>query len=389
MENQGTRTTDGSVFGHEFAVPDEDAPSSDWLDGAPDITAAASVSEDEDGAQPTPQVEGSQEDQPQEQAPAPVATTPAQGEQQPAPQPDGSQAAPEEGTRKWAKRFETPEAMEAAYEQLRKSFDRELQARRRLETRVAAAPQPTPQLPPQQPRPLQAVPDQSQVAEELLTDPQRLQQYIDQQVAARLDQATSQMEQSQRDSELMAVAQDFMAAHPDVLPNSEIDIAINDVFHEFQSDPDGNVVEEYFPPTRENLEVAHELATNPQLRQVVQELDIVPANASMMQVAREVMADPALRQTLIANPTALDTDEGIQWARNMSRLPGLYSQAAAGAQPPTAEQQRTAAFVETGGTGAPIQSAPGAVPKPKDTFDEALDSWETQGTDNVFGLAAN
>lgn len=390
----GTPTVTGAAFGSDFAVSldDDNAPkSTDFSDEALDAEASTPA-------------------QPQE--PAPVAAPPqaeeqkADEQQQPAPdegqQPEaGAEGEPE--PRKWAGRYDSPEALEHGYrhsqrmvsrvqqrlqeieaqreqdrqqaEQLRAALEQvapHLERARQLEAWVQGQAQ---GLPPEQLPQIPTV-DQNFSADEI----NRL---VQQQVAQATEQVRSQTRQEVAQQQLEQTVNGFFESHPDAQPGTPLDDEIGRVIAEFQTDPSGNRRQDLFPITSENLEVAYQLAKDPSLHSVMVDLDLVPS-AETIEIAKEAAANPALAEVLIANPTAVDNDKGLEWARKMAALPGMYEQAAQRSAGPTPQQMRRAAHVETGGTGAPVNQAPGSVPQ--DEMDEAIAAYTRGRGDNVFGL---
>lgn len=415
-----------NIFGMPVASPNGGLPTDGWddasLEAEPVVTNAGPSTATPEPApgqgapppaepqqpapqpQPTPAPEPAQPAQPQPQAP-----------QQPQPQqpqaPEGAQptATPQEQqqqaaeeARKWAGRYATPEQLEEGYKNIRRlqvqTAERAAQDRQRYETERLQVAQLLQQLQPvladpdvrarlqgvalpgAQPGQAAPPPDLSQMT------PEQFQAYVRseaQRVASQQVQQVTQQQQSQQaDNEVRMVVQTFLNSNPDVVPGSEMDHAIGDVMAELQTDSEGNHRPELFPYSLQNLEAAKQLAADPALFKTVVDLDLVP-DSDTLAIAREAQQNPAFYKQLRANPTYVDTPEGIELAREMASLPGLYANAAQAAAPPSPEAMRLAAQVESGGTGAPMTSAPGQVPM--DEFDEAIASWQS-GQGNIFGL---
>lgn len=422
---------DGSTFGSEFAFDPSGAglPTDEWSDEA--LAAEDAVTNPGPaGPTPEPASNGAQPPQPQPQpTPQPTAPEPSNEPQvppeqtppaqpaQPQPQaPEGQQpsATPQEQAaqtggeqtppaKKYLGKYDTPEQLEEGYKNIRRlqvqtsermqQLEQERQEDRRRMAQVLQQLQPVLSDPEVQARlrggqPLiPQTPGQPQHQVDVTQlSPEQLQAYLDQQVATQVQQQVQQVSQQQQTAqaqgEVRMVVQTFMNSHPDIQPGTELDYAINDVVTEFQTDSQGQHRPELFPYSLENLEAAYTLAQDPGLHKAVVELDLVP-DAETLEIAREAVKNPAFFKQLKANPTYVDSPEGLELAREMAALPGLYANTAAQAAPPSPEAQRLAAQVETGGTGAPVTSAPGAVPQ--DEFDEALASWQSTN-DNIFGL---
>jgi len=375
-----------SIFGAEFddASEDGDNPALNtdmsWLDEDEAATPESGGVQPTPAAAPTDGGQGETQQTPSTQPVAPTAEQPpAQGE--PAPGQEaaaGEQAPSQEGTQLIGGRFKDVDALLKSYNELRKEYNQTL-AREQAQALRDAQSQ-TQQ--PQQQRP-SLTPEEAQA---LLADPQRLEHYIRSLAQEQATQEVSQLQSQQLQQQLVAVAEQFMTTHPEVTPDSPLDEAMGEVIQFFQKDEQsGRQVYDYYPVTRENLEFAYEMAKDPNLFQAVKELDMIP-NERNLSIAKEAVADPAFKMALKANLSALEdeTGEAIDFVRRVAKMPGLYDQAVTNAQPPTPEQVRTAAFVETGGTGAPIQSAPGQRPE-KDELDQDIDEWE-KSAGNVFGL---
>lgn len=394
----GTPATTGAAFGSDFAVSldEEGAPKSvtDFSDDA--LDAEASTPAPTEPAQTAPPEADKQQEGQQQQPQAPdEGTPPATGD-------EGAAAEP----RKWAGRYESPEALEHGYrhsqrqvsrvqQQLQQIEAERAQERQQAEQLRAALEQVAPHLerarqleawvqgqvqglPPEQ-RPVIPVDDPSQLSAD------EINRLVNQRVQQATEQVRTQTAQEIASQELQRTVATFFESHTDAAPGTPLDTEIGQVIAEFQTDPQGNRRQDLFPITSENLEVAYALAKEPALRDLVIDLDLVPS-AETLEIAKEAQGNPALAEVLIANPTALDNDRGLEWARKMASLPGMYQQAAQRATGPTPEQMRRAAHVETGGTGAPVNQAPG--PVPTDEMDEAIAAYSKGRGDNVFGLQA-
>jgi hypothetical protein len=165
----------------------------------------------------------------------------------------------------------------------------------------------------------------------------------------------------------------FRRSHPEVRPHDDTDQAIGRFIMRLRdtADPEDPDWDGY-PLTQEGLEAAYRAVRNPRVESFIDELDLDPRD--YIEIAEEVVQNPVLEDTVRAMPHLLDDPErGLAWARRMATYPAVaqgmdQGQAAAAAQ---TEASRRAAYVESGGTGAPVQQAPGT--QPVDPFDEVLD----------------
>lgn len=411
----------GEAFGAAFATPlDEDQQTPEWLADEPPAAPqepAPPAAPSPAGGQPTPPEQqpapagGEQQPTPQPSEPqqppapqepaqpeqAPQPTPPAEGTQEPQPgqqpQPSDEQPLAQEPPLLGG-RFKSTEEVLDAYQNLRPAYDRvqnqlhqERLARQRLEQQFE---QVRPHL------------EQLQTAQraQALGEKFDLSQLDGQQIAALLDQTVRQevgqsetrirqeVEQEITSRTLAETVQGFMGSHPDVLPDGPLDLAIGEIVTDFQTDPaDGQQKQELFPIHAANLEIAYQLAKEPQLRTMVIDLDVIP-NERNLALAQECLQNPALAQEFLANPVLIDTDQGVAKAKQQAQMNQAYSQAVTqagvqGAQP-SPEMARRAAHVETGGAGAPIPGTPGA--QPEDEFDVAMQTYEKGRASNAFGL---
>lgn len=402
MSDQGT--SGPSIFGYEFdaaarEADSRDAPADDlgWLteDLSPESAGVSgSVPTSQELQQETAGVPASGEQQPQSQPRLP-ATEPAAQPTTEAPTPAPSDEAPSEETpKRWADRYESAEELEKGYKNIQALYSRTMQERQadrlRMQQMEAAlqALQERATTQPGEPAP---------VLPEGLDDltaltPQELQSFIDHQVEQRTQQVqgqvTEDLQRQQRVAAIQSSVAQFMATHPEVTPDSPLDYAIGQVIEEFQKGSDGVQRFENFPVDAVNLELAYELAQDESLRNAVVELDLVPSRDNL-DLAKEAAANPALYREFKANPHLLDTDEGIEIAKQQAQLrsaipagqpvPGVVVNGQ-----PSREQVVASAHVETGGTGAPIPGAP-ATP-PRDEWDEVEALYASEKRDNVFGL---
>lgn len=172
---------------------------------------------------------------------------------------------------------------------------------------------------------------------------------VEQQVAPMREQ----MEMAQQQAEAERVVGDFRARHPEVAAGSNHDLGVS---------------------------------------QVMQELNLRAMNPDSLEIGYEAYQNPSLKTVLRANPTLIDSDDGMAYARMQAQQlfgspPGTPPQAGTPQGTPAQQQapiQATPrAFVETGGSGAPVRAAPGQ--RSQDEFDEAFDSWAGQRESPLFG----
>lgn len=262
----------------------------------------------------------------------------------------------------FAGRYQSVEDLETGYKQVQAEYTRNQQQLAELRNQVA-------QLQPMGELVEKLVPYvQSQLAEEdpelaeQLKAAEALRPIIEEELKPLREQMVAQQSQAEVESIISA----FRSRHPDVPPG-----------------------------TKEDFEVA----------QLMTELELNVMNADSLEIAYEAWRWPGLGQVLKANPSLIETDDGIAYARLQAQQ--FYGPAPGGGQPPAggapqpntpagattpapaapspaAPTARPSAFVETGGTGAPAQAAPGTRPR-KDEFDEAYDAWASERKSPLFG----
>jgi len=236
----------------------------------------------------------------------------------------------------YAGRYQRIEDLEKGYTELQSVWTRDRQQLLQLQQRQQMLEQAMTQLVPIL---------EQQLAER---DPEALeklrQQQLVQQQAAQMAQQVvaplqTQLEMQARQQAVEGIIREFRARHPDAAPGTEVDRKV---------------------------------------AEVVQELDLNPANLESLEVAYEATRDQYLYRVLKANPAFVDTDEGLSYARIQARLlEGLE-------KPPVPQRQpkRTTAYVERGEGGAPARAASA---KGLDEFDEALMAWEKERKGPLFG----
>lgn len=361
----------GEAFGFPSAVQAQELEGV-FDDPAPEVTEEATATPGE-----TPQPEA-----PAEQ--------PA-GEATEEPQPfdlkselQGQAPKPEEGKEgellfgKWR----TPEDLYESYRQIQSAADRRqavLQAEELKRQEAEARAQQLEEALRQVALRLQA----EQGAPEALQQLQQVQsqQGLEEKVRQQVLEEQQRQEAQRLGQQVEREVESFRLAYPDSRAY-ENEIAANIL--KFQDDGEGGQEHSLFPVTRENLEIAYVLAKNPKLSAMVDNLDLIPTEENL-KLAHEAVQNPHFAKVLMANPQVLqrDDDVGIQWAREQAQLPQLVQVGQAQSQ--AQDAQRRNAYVETGGTGAPVQPAPGQ--KPGDEFDEAIAAYKSNSFgDNVFGL---
>lgn len=392
----------GSAFGPEFAAPDEGTPADDWSDealfgSASDDTAAETqppaTTEQPATQAPAPQqqpstpqeTQGQEQQQPGQQAPAEGEATPDEAQLAEQAQEPGVPHIRRKYGDDWVKADRGYRNLQRLHSRTREQLQRAELERQQLAAFVEQAR-------PYLERVQQAAQAQAQglpLSEEQQLDlsqldPQQLQAVINQQVQAQVGRVQQETQAQQFERAIAETVQSFMAQHPEIEPEGELDMAIGELLEEFQTDPDGHRDLQNFPITHENLELTRELAMDEAVKDVFLELDLTPTRENL-EIAKQAVADPAFGEVLLANPSFVDSPTGLEYARKLAQMPGMYSQAAATAQQQLSpELARRAAHVETGGTGAPVQTAPGAVPQ--DEFDEAIAAYQGGRGDNIFGL---
>ena len=164
----------------------------------------------------------------------------------------------------------------------------------------------------------------------------------------------------------------FVSQHPDaeVLAGDMLRI-----MKEYQaSEPD------YLPHNEGVIEASYELAKQPTLKSIIDELEMYP-DMEAVKVAKELAAQPALLQVARINPRVVESDENMAWARQQAGLQPLVAQQE---QAIHAQKSRDEAYVSTGGnSGATTHSA--AKQALIDAFGEDITAPSTE-PNNIFGL---
>lgn len=309
---------------------------------------------------------GAEEQQPAEalpvptdiQTPAPAAAeTPSPEASQPAPAqegaPDGAQpAAPEtpaaettDTPQVYAGRFSSVEELEKGYSNVWNMHLRTAEQNRSLQAErdqmEAALAQVVPLI--------QRLQQSGQLAEALGMDEDTLRQMQSQQATeARLAAMQQQVVAAQESSAAQAAITAFRTRHPEVVPGP-IEQAMLEVFAEH---------------------------------------DLEPTDPAVYEIALEAAKDPQLRKVLRANPALIDTDEGMEIARQLAAMPTLAQAQSVGAQQASqqarAQQQEARArqaHVETGPAGGPPMDAQ---TPPRDPFDQVMDLAKRSRSGSAF-----
>jgi hypothetical protein len=382
--------------GEAFGFDEPLGPTQTTSDGQPD--PLFEDLEQQPAPQPAPGPRPEQPQVPQPQGPAAPQRSPLeellevpQPQQDPAQGPDPAQPAEPQGDSPYLGKYRTREEFEAAHNHLRRlqtetaeqrnaALHRAQQLEARL-TEVVRALQ-TGEMPPELLAQLQQQAESGQ--------PQDVQSAVRQMLQEEMATARQQELEVQRTEEIAA----FRAAHPDVTPRSELDQAMGRILAELQrdddlvaqypNDPRRWLNDELFPVTRENLDLAYVLARRPDLHQMVDELDMIPT-VENLQIANAAITNPRLRRIFVAEPHLLDTEEGVQEAFERAQLAPAVQNAYAQARMPQGNQVPLAAHVEAGGTGAPVNGAPGSTAQQGDEFDEAIASYNgDKARESVF-----
>jgi hypothetical protein len=241
-----------------------------------------------------------------------------------------------------AGKFRTPEALESAYKEVQAFANREVAARQRLEQQLAQQQQAIQQLTPLVQRALVA--QDPELAERLAAEA-ALQQQLQPLVRQQVEPIRQQLAAEQARSSAMQTLQEFYATHPDVEPRSQADEAVANTLRALK----GGQVDRF--------------------------------NAWELEVAYQAATDPALYTVLMAAPHLGNSLEGMQVAQQMAE----QQQAAARPSRQPKAVTRKGPHVETGGSGAPVQAAPGD--RPIDEFDEAISAFRNGVQSPLFGNA--
>lgn len=331
-----------------------------------------------EGQEEAPLVTEETPETPEAEAPEPEPQTEQEQPQAEAPAPETPEAAPEipeqpQEEQLYGGKFKTPEQILTAYEHAeRLAHERARDAaehRRRYEELERTLQQAAPALREfMQAQQAPIDPDDPDAVQALL---ERERSTMQAELDRRDEERRIEMEQVQT---RQAIAQ-FRSAYPE---SPAHDMATWDVIQKLQAE-----AEDGFPVTPENLEVAYEMATNPQTQVLLDRLDYIPDRETVNN-AKEAASNPALTEIAMANPQVLSTSTGMAWARKMAQLPSVVTNAQTNAQQASTqadEAARKAAFVERG-EGQQPAAAPGR--QPADPLAEALSEHLNQQTKSVF-----
>lgn len=238
-----------------------------------------------------------------------------------------------------AGKFRDPQALESAYMEVQAFANREVAARQRLEQQLAQQQVAIQQLTPLVQRALVA--QDPELAEQMAAQA-ALQQQLQPMIQQQVEPIRQQLQAEQAKAAAMETLQEFYAAHPDVQPRTPADEAVANTLRALKG---GNV--DSF-------------------------------NAWELEVAYQAANDPSLYTVLMAAPHLGNSLEGMQVAQQMAEQQ-------AGARPSRQPKAvtRKGPHVETGGSGAPVQAAPGD--RPVDEFDEAISAFRSGVQSPLFG----
>lgn len=349
----GAPEVTGEAFGDWSSLPKEET---DWLQDEP--TETTEVTAEVQDAEPA----------------AAETSAPAEGESQA----EGTgetppESQPSEPEKLYLGKYRTPEDLEAGYKNIQRQEAKARERAAALEDRSFQLEQALRQVAQHLMAQEATVPD---AQGQQRVDPRMLQGLVDQRVQQQATQAQAQQLKVQVNSEVEA----FRQAYPEVQDGTPLDDDMSQVIYEFQETEDGNLDHDLFPVNRDNLEIAYVLAKNPPLYQKVLEHDLKPSEDNL-RLAAECLGNPRLDKIFLAEPHLLETEAGVELAKERASLPDIVATAQAAARP-NAEAARRAAFVETGGTGAPVQGAPGN--RPVDPMDEAVAAYQRHRNQSVF-----
>lgn len=344
QETDSAPKVTGEAFGDWSSLDSEDT---DWLRDDPSDGTEATAEEATEET-PEPEVEGEE----------------GSGEQ--------PESQPQE--RLYLGKYKTPEDLEAGYKNVQRLEARARERAEALESRSSQLEAALRQVA----QHLMAQEAAGQVDEngQPQVDPRMLQGLVDQRVSQQAAQAQAQVLKAQVNNEVAS----FREAYPEVQDGTDIDDFMSQVIYEFQATEEGNLNHDLFPINRDNLEIAYVLAKNPPLYDKVLEHDLRPTEDNL-RLAAECLGNQKLDLIFQAEPHLLETEAGVQLARERASLPAMVANAQAKARP-NPEAMRKQSFVETGGTGAPVQGAPGA--RPSDPMDEAVAAYYKHRNESVF-----
>jgi hypothetical protein len=254
---------------------------------------------------PAPAADNAQEGDASTEAPAEPGPAPVQ--EPVAPPTPGTETPAEEQTRLYAKRYETVEKLEDGYQELRELHRRTAERAKAYEDQLRTVTDHAQQLEQIVQRAIPYVQEQARLqsqaqtqphydeygnlvpSQQIAPTPEQLQQFVNQQVEYRLQQAQQEWRtQAEADNEAEAArtaVMSFFEKHPDVEMNGPIDDQISMTIH----------------------------SLNDAWEQYGSSVDITDPDS--IEVAFEATKRPALRSVLEKNPSYFDDEKGMQLAR--------------------------------------------------------------------------
>lgn len=334
---------------------------------------------------------------------APTQETPEAPEEQGQPQAETSETAPEtqepeapeaeapaeEQPQLIGGKFKTTEDVLTAFQQAERLATQRAQeaaaTRRQYEDLMTRLRQAEPML-----RQAAAMQQQPNLDELDTSDPQVIQQLIDQRAAqiaqAQIAQQLAPVQEQFEAQQEVARQETLKQFRTDFPESRDFDGQILSLFEQWQRDEGNNPDPNAFPPTPDNLRIALKLAQNPKANALLDDLEFHPDRApEWVDRAIEATSNPQLEQIVRAFPRALEDEHAMTWVRQQAGLPAVVQQAqqnAQQAQTQSQEAERKAAFVEKG-EGNEGDLAPGR--KPQDPLEEALqDALEGDAKGAIF-----
>ena len=318
---------EGSGFG--WGVLDQG-----WTPDEEDPEAAPSQ-DDPEGSEEDEAPEVSEAEVPEE---APEETPEDEEPPEEAPEPEAAAEAEDtapELERLYADKFTTVEALESGYREAAAWATRASMENAQLRQEHGRAMQLLQQMAPIVQQKL--IEDNPELEEQF-----NIAQQVNQRVREQMEPLQARQAQQAMTAEIVSNVGAFRSRHPDVPPNSPAD-------HRFAA--------------------------------TLQDLQLPVGHPVAMEIAYEAMNDEGLHKVLKANPQLMQSPEGFEVAK--AQAARFFPKQRQPVRPKAAVQK---AFVETGGTGAPMDGAPGERPD-KDSFDKALDFWRSNFDNPIMGGA--
>lgn len=367
----------GAVFGGEAGGIDEES--------------RALLADTPDHAEPETEPEAPKQEELPTEPEVPEWQQVAESETEPeAPEEEAEEEVAEEPRKKYLGQFDDPDQLEAYALTLRQAESRRGNEIHQLRTEIEKRDellQKTAQFFQQNPQVLQALqqPQAPPMEDFDPTDPVQVQQYVQaeaqrqaQAIAeqklgefqSQFEQRATQQQQAERQQRWMREVDAFSSQHPDLAEGTPINTRVAELVKNYMDEVDD------FDINQETLSATYELAKDPSLYAIHEELSLAPSRESL-DIVREAAQNPKLYETYRAMPQLLDTPAGIEWARKHAQSVSLEQvttaqQRASQAQRQQAADALRAATVETGGNGAPVSGAPGD--RPRDEIDEMVAS---------------